>query len=85
MARYLLIFNKKNRVIENVAVMGLNVQPENVLSKEERKARLGGKEDPKCYAECRGGSWYVKSCDPYDTRPVCDSYPVEYCWCWGEN
>ena len=64
--------------------MMLNVQPENVLSKEERKARLGGAEK-KCYVDCKGGSWYVKSCDPYDIRPVCDNEPPGLCWCWPEN
>jgi hypothetical protein len=71
--------------MKKVPLMTLNVQQENVLSKDERKAALGGK-TVKCYVVCSdGNSLYVGGCYDYDMRTVCfysgNSTPVG-CDCW---
>ena len=64
--------------------MGLNVQPENVLSKEERKTRLGGKEPGICYVVCKGGRWYIgDDCDQWAIKNICGEEVPKCCGCWG--
>ena len=85
--RDLIIINEKMQIMKkNASVMGLNVQPENVLSKEERKARLGGFDPPpSCYVVCRGGRWLLPDlCNPIDIKSVCGEEIPKCCGCWGE-
>jgi hypothetical protein len=44
--------------MERVSLMKLNIQQESVLSKDERKAKLGGKQTS-CYVVCGGNRWPI--------------------------
>ncbi|WP_308548917.1 hypothetical protein [uncultured Parabacteroides sp.] len=58
--------------MKKVEFMKLNLQQENILSKEERKGVLGGYGS--CYARCNGYYQPVPSCGPSDlANHSCDA------------
>lgn len=66
--------------MKKVSFMKLNLQQENLLSKEEKKEVLGGYGPSPCYARCKGGSHIgVESCS--DAIYVCGDKGVACCTC----
>jgi hypothetical protein len=62
--------------------MTLNLQPENILSKEERKKILGGTGN--CYVHCSSGTTAFGSCtDEESRRNACHGNSPSYCTCNG--
>ena len=71
------LFNMKK-----VEFMKLNLQQENILSKEERKEVLGGSGSNTCYVQCNGYSYSfpIPSCDSIAIGNACDHGAVK-CSC----
>lgn len=69
--------------MKKVSFMKLNIQQENLLSKEEKKKLLGGYGPYPCYVTCNSnvGTFGVNSCNSSDTFQHCQTYGVSYCIC----
>lgn len=68
--------------MKKVSFMKLNLQQENLLSKEEKKEVLGGYGPSPCYARCNGSNNNigVESCTAGSS--VCSSTGVACCTCY---
>lgn len=70
--------------MKKVEFMKLNLQQENLLSKEERKEVLGGDGAPyPCYARCGGYTVPVPACS--QASYYCDGNRVECCTCQSSS
>jgi hypothetical protein len=77
------IVNFKYYVMRKVSLMKLSLQPENILSKEERKKILGGT-NGNCYVHCSSGTTSFGSCADEDAkRRACHGSTPSYCTCEG--
>lgn len=69
--------------MRKVSFMKLNIQQENVLSKEEKKKVLGGGGGGGCYVTCSGGvTEGMGDCDNGPNYPYSCGYG-KYCMCNG--
>lgn len=68
--------------MKKVEFMKLNLQQENVLSKEEKKEVLGGYGPSPCYVTCNNGNTIgIDMCDSYAMGNACGSSGPRYCRC----
>jgi len=70
--------------MKKVEFMKLNLQQENILSKEERKDVLGG-QPSSCYVVCKndGRRVNVDRCDSYSISAICGESGARCCGCEG--
>ncbi|WP_308548919.1 hypothetical protein [uncultured Parabacteroides sp.] len=69
--------------MKKVNFMKLNLQQENILSKEERKEALGGGAPYPCYARCGGYTVPVPACS--QASYYCEGNRVECCTCQASS
>ena len=74
--------------MKKVEFMKLNLQQENILTKEEKKKILGGRGQSACYVTCGpyGPTEGVPSCEPWAITNICGSVglgELGYCICNG--
>lgn len=79
-----IAINTKKTDMKKVEFMKLNLQQENILSKEERKATLGGAMGA-CYMVCMGDRHPISNCNPplSDLASLCNGEIPSCCSCLG--
>lgn len=70
--------------MKKVSFMKLNLQQDNILSKEERKEILGGVGPDPCYVTCNSGNRVgVDRCDDYAIVHACGTSSHQKCECYN--